>query len=178
MGIESYLLSSALNGAVAQRLARTICSSCATKYYPSAEALADAGLDDHMGRSFRKGAGCVACHDSGFSGRLGVYEVMEVTPELRRLIHKGAPTHEMRERIRRSGGLSLREEGVLVALEGRTSLEEILRVTQDEGEDLDAPVEGAAAGATAGRIEPAAKASAGGAAGAADSAKPDGRAAA
>ncbi len=182
MGIESYLLSSALNGAVAQRLARTICASCATKYYPSAEALADAGLEDHMGRSFRKGAGCVSCHDSGFQGRLGVYEVMEVTPELRRLIHRGSPTHELRERIKRSGGLNLREEGVLVALEGRTSLEEILRVTQDEGEDLDKP-EGevaagtAAGGGTAGRIVPAAKAPAQGA-NAAEHAKPDGRAAA
>ncbi|MBL8759483.1 MAG: Flp pilus assembly complex ATPase component TadA [Phycisphaerae bacterium] len=152
MGIESYLLSSALNGAVAQRLARTICPSCATKYYPSPEALADAGLQDHVGRSFRKGAGCVACHDSGFQGRLGVYEVMEVTPELRRLIHRSAPTHEMRDRIKKCGGLNLRDEGVLIALEGKTSLEEILRVTQDEGADLDAP-----AATPAGKAAPSAE---------------------
>ncbi len=137
MGIEPYLLSSAFNGAVAQRLARTICPSCATKYYPSEQVLMDAGLQEQTGRSFRKGAGCVQCHDSGFQGRTGVYEVMEVTPELRRMIHHAAPTHELRERIRNSGGLNLRQEGVLLALEGRTSLEEILRVTQGEGDDDD-----------------------------------------
>ncbi|MBL8990466.1 MAG: Flp pilus assembly complex ATPase component TadA, partial [Phycisphaerae bacterium] len=76
MGIEPYLLSSALNGAVAQRLARTICGACATKYYPTEQVLTDAGLAEHVGRPFRKGAGCLQCHDSGFQGRLGVYEVM------------------------------------------------------------------------------------------------------
>jgi type IV pilus assembly protein PilB len=137
MGIEPYLLSSALNGAVAQRLARTICSSCATKYYPAEAVLHDAGLDDQSGRSFRKGAGCIQCHDSGFQGRTGIYEVMEVTPDLRRLIHRGSPTHELREKISDAGGLSLRQEGVLISLEGRTSLEEIIRVTHNEGEEVE-----------------------------------------
>ena len=132
MGIEPYLLSSALNGAVAQRLARTICPACATKYYPTEQVLKDAGLSDHAGQPFKKGAGCRQCHDSGCRGRCGVYEVMEVTPELRRMIHHGAPTHELRARLQNSGYLSLREEGVLLALEGRASLEEILRVTQDD----------------------------------------------
>ncbi len=135
MGIEPYLLSSALIGAVAQRLARTICPSCATKYYPSEQVLQDAGLSDHTGRPFRKGAGCRQCHDSGCRGRGGVYEVMEITPELRRLIHHGAPTHELRAKLQNSGYLSLRQEGVLLALEGKASLEEILRVTQDDMEE-------------------------------------------
>ena len=135
MGIETYLLSSALNGAVAQRLARTICPSCASKYYPSEQVLGDAGLLDHVGRAFRKGTGCRQCHDSGFQGRCGVYEVMEVTPALRRMIHHRKPTHELREQIARSGGLTLREEGVLLAIGGRTSLEEIMRVTQNESDD-------------------------------------------
>lgn len=138
MGIESYLLSGAINGVVAQRLARTICPSCETKYYPSAEVLADAGLEEHAGRAFKRGSGCRNCHDSGFQGRCGVYEVMEVTPDLRRLIHHGAPTHELRERLRQQHVLSLREEGVLLALQGRTSLEEVLRVSHDEGEHADA----------------------------------------
>ncbi len=138
MGIEAYLLSSALNGAVAQRLARNICGACATKYYPTEQVLHDAGLDEHSGRPFRKGAGCRQCHDSGFAGRCGIYEVMEITPELRRMVHRGAPTHEMRAKIASCGGLSLRQEGVLLALEGRTSLEEVLRVTHDEGDDLTA----------------------------------------
>ncbi len=132
MGLEPYLLSSALNGVVAQRLARTICSGCATKYYPAEHVLVDAGLEDKAGRSFRHGAGCRQCHDSGFQGRIGVYEVMEVTPALRRMIHHGAPSHELREKFRQEGGLSLREEGVFLALENKTSLEEVLRVTHSE----------------------------------------------
>ncbi|MGQ0628785.1 MAG: GspE/PulE family protein, partial [Phycisphaerales bacterium] len=151
MGIEPYLLSSALNGAVAQRLARTICSSCASKYYPTEQVLEDAGLVEHAGRAFRKGTGCRQCHDSGFQGRCGVYEVMEVTPLLRRLIHHCKPTHELRDLIAKQGGLTLRQEGVLLAIRGRTSLEEVLRVTQGEGDDLDqhAPAPAASAPAPA-----------------------------
>jgi type IV pilus assembly protein PilB len=132
MGIEGYLISSALNGAVAQRLVRTICPNCATKYYPSETVLNEAGLGDRVGRSFRKGTGCQRCHDSGFQGRVGVYEVMETTGELRRMIHAAAPSHELRAEFCRMGGLTLREEGVLIALAGKTSLEEVLRATHNE----------------------------------------------
>jgi type IV pilus assembly protein PilB len=136
MNIEPYLLSSAINGAVAQRLARTICQACATKYYPTEQELHDAGLTDKANRAFRKGGGCQQCHDSGFQGRFGIYEVMEVTPEIRRMIHKASPTHELREKFREQGGRTLREEGVLAALEGQSSLDEVLRVTHNEdGED-------------------------------------------
>ncbi len=134
MGIEPYLLSGALNGAVAQRLARTICSSCATKYFPSEQVLKDAGIPGEVGRAFRKGAGCQRCHDSGFQGRQGVYEVFEVTPDVRRLIHHARPTHELRAKMRQDGCLTLREEGVHLALDGKTSLEEVLRVTQNDDE--------------------------------------------
>ncbi len=132
MGIEHYLIATALNGVVAQRLARTICPACATRAYPPEALLVEAGLEVHAGRPFRRGAGCKQCHDSGFRGRLGVYEVLEVTPELRRLIHLGAPTHELRAKVRQQGMLTLREEGVHLALDGKTSLEEILRVTAEE----------------------------------------------
>ncbi|GAB4190004.1 MAG: type IV-A pilus assembly ATPase PilB [Phycisphaeraceae bacterium] len=134
MNVEPYLLSSALNGVVAQRLCRTICSGCRTKYYPAEHVLLDAGIEEYAGRAFQKGGGCQRCHNSGFSGRTGIYEVMEVSPQLRRLIHRAAPTHELREKIREQGGLSLREEGVAIALQGKSSLEEVLRVTQDDRE--------------------------------------------
>jgi type IV pilus assembly protein PilB len=132
MGIEPYLLSSAMNGAVAQRLARSICPACATKYYPSEPELRDAGILDKANRAFRKGSGCQTCHDSGFQGRFGIYEVMEVTPELRRMIHKGAATHELRDKFREQGGRTLREEGVQCAVDGQSSLDEVLRVTHSE----------------------------------------------
>ncbi len=136
MGIEGYLLSGALNGVVAQRLARTICPACETRYHPTERALQDAGIPEMAGRAFRKGAGCRQCHDSGFRGRMGIYEFMEVTPAIRRMVHTMAPSHELRASIRESGGLSLRQEGVLVAVAGKTSLEEVLRATQDDGDDL------------------------------------------
>ena len=132
MHIEPYLLSSALNGVVAQRLARSICQGCATKYYPTERELRDAGLVDKASKAFRKGAGCQQCHDSGFQGRFGIYEVMEVGSELRRMVHRAAPSHELRHEFRRQGGHTLREEGVSKALEGMSSLEEILRVTHSE----------------------------------------------
>jgi type IV pilus assembly protein PilB len=140
MGIEPYLLAPAVAGIVAQRLARTLCPACETRYHPSKQVLADAGLTEHAGKPFRKGAGCRQCHDSGFQGRLGIYELMEVTPGIRRLIHDGAPVHAVREKVRQAGGLTLREEGVLLALAGKTSLEEILRVTHDDSEDGATPV--------------------------------------
>ena len=139
MGIEPYLLSSALNGVAAQRLARTVCPSCATKYIPAENVLQDAGLADKPGRTFRKGAGCNECHNSGFRGRVGVYAVMEVTPDLRRLIHRAAPTHELREALHKRGVLSLREEGVLLALDGKTALEEVLAVTHSEDTSAELP---------------------------------------
>jgi type IV pilus assembly protein PilB len=139
MNIEPYLLSSSLNGVVAQRLARKVCPSCATKYYPEEITLRDAGLLDKVGKPFRKGSGCPQCHDTGYRGRVGVYEVMEVTNELRRLIHRGAPAHEMRDKFRAGGGMTLREEGILIATDGRSTLEEVLSVTHNEGEAAASP---------------------------------------
>jgi type IV pilus assembly protein PilB len=132
MGIEPYLLSSAINGVAAQRLARTTCPHCAAKYIPTPNVLEDAGLADKPGRSYRRGAGCKECHNSGFRGRAGIYAVMEVTGDIRRLIHRAAPTHELREALCQKGVLTLREEGVLLALDGRTCLEEVLAVTHSE----------------------------------------------
>ncbi len=137
MNIEPYLLSGALVGVVAQRLARKVCPACASKYHPEPELLAEAGLMDKVGRAFRHGTGCRECHDTGFRGRLGIYEVMEVTPKLRRMIHRGAAAHQLRETARAAGVTTLSEEGAELALSGSTSLEEILRVTRNEG-DLDA----------------------------------------
>jgi type IV pilus assembly protein PilB len=139
MGIEPYLLSSAINGVVAQRLARTVCPNCAAKYIPAMNVLRDAGLADKPGRPFRKGAGCKECHNSGFRGRAGVYAVMEVTAELRKLIHRAAPTHELHGVLRKGGVLTLREEGILLALDGKTCLEEVLSVTHSEDTGAETP---------------------------------------
>ena len=97
--------------------------------------LYDAGLPGKTGRAFRKGSGCAQCHDSGCKGRMGVYEVMEITPDLRRLVHAAAPSHVMREKMTQAGIKTLREEGVLLALDGKCSLEEVLSVTHSEEVD-------------------------------------------
>lgn len=135
MNVEPYLLSAAINGVVAQRLARTICSACATKYFPAPALIEDLGRPELAGRPFRKGDGCMQCHDTGFRGRVGVYEVMEVTPTIRRMVYHGRSTHEIREKLREGGALSLRDEGIAIALEGRTSLEEVVRVTHSDEDD-------------------------------------------
>ncbi len=140
MGIEPYLLASALNGVVAQRLSRKICPHCATKYFPTEQALIDAGLSDKVGKAFRKGAGCTQCHNSGFLGRAGIYEVMEVTPEIRRMVHHAAASHELRDKAVSGGMLTLRQEGVLIALDGQSSLEEVLRVTHSDDVEEHVPV--------------------------------------
>jgi type II secretory ATPase GspE/PulE/Tfp pilus assembly ATPase PilB-like protein len=147
MGIEPYLLSSALIGAVAQRLVRTVCSACSSKYKPTNNVLQDADLQNKPGLMFRRGTGCDACHNSGFRGRAGVYAVMEVTDELRHLIHNASPTHELRSLLRKQGVLTLRAEGVRLALDGKTSLEEVLSVTHNEDiskEGTERPSEGSA----------------------------------
>jgi type IV pilus assembly protein PilB len=151
MRIEPFLLASALNGVVAQRLARRVCSGCATDDRPEPQALAEAGLEASVDRPFRKGQGCERCHQSGFQGRVGVYEVMEITPGLRKLIHRGEGTHVLREQLRKQGAMTLREEGALLALEGKTSLEEVLRVTHTDDE---APVDEGGAHGAAGLTPP------------------------
>ncbi|MBB6429250.1 GspE/PulE family protein [Algisphaera agarilytica] len=140
MGIEPYLLSGALNGVVAQRLARTVCPHCKTKYYPTEDALADAEIPDMSGKPFARGTGCAKCHNSGMLGRCGLYEVMEISPALRRFVHRGAASHEIREAWQKEGGRTLRQEGVEIAQRGDCSLEEILRVTHND--DLSEPEEG------------------------------------
>ncbi|MCA9279320.1 MAG: Flp pilus assembly complex ATPase component TadA [Phycisphaeraceae bacterium] len=137
MGIEPYLVSTALNGAVAQRLARTVCGQCRTKYFPEDHVLEEARISNDLRQPFQKGLGCQHCHDTGFKGRSGIYEVMEVTPTLRRMIHKSAPTHTLRLQMSDEGCLTLREEGIALARAGKTSLEEVLRVTHSHDSDID-----------------------------------------
>ncbi|MHC4441814.1 MAG: GspE/PulE family protein [Planctomycetota bacterium] len=132
MGVEPYLVASALNGIVAQRLARTICPSCKTSYYPAETTLAEAGWSDKKARAFQRGNGCRQCHESGFRGRTGIYEVMEVDDELRSLIQNGANEQEMRRYLISKNHQDLRQEGLRIVEGGNSTLEEVLRVTHIE----------------------------------------------
>lgn len=132
MGVEPYLVASAVNGIVAQRLARTICPSCKTSYYPQPSVLADAGWSDNKPRAFQRGEGCRQCHESGFRGRLGIYEVMEIDDQIRTFIHARASEQETRRYLNTIHHLDLRQEGLRLVEEGLSPLEEVLRVTHME----------------------------------------------
>jgi type IV pilus assembly protein PilB len=154
MGIEPYLLASALNGVVAQRLVRLNCKHCRVSYYPAESALIDAGRAGQTRQVYRKGEGCQKCNHTGFSGRTAVFEMMVVDDVLRPMIHQNASEEEMRAYLNRVGMLDLRAHGLEIADRGLAPLEEVLRVTHVETDTRVKAERGAAA--TAFVPEPAA----------------------
>ena len=131
MGIEPFNVASAVNLIVAQRLIRRICKDCKTEFeYPSDE-LAVLGMKDEevADITFYKGAGCDACDDSGYKGRAGLYEVMALSPALRRLILQGASTADLQDQAVEDGMLTLRMDGIMKLRKGVTTLEEVVKET-------------------------------------------------
>jgi len=135
MGMEPYLIASALNGVIAQRLARTICPACRTTYMPERSLLAQAGWDESGPGLFYRGAGCTKCHDSGFQGRAGVYEVLELDDEMYGLIHRSIDESAIRAHLEAKAFRSLRQEGLELVESGKSTLEEVLRVTHMETQE-------------------------------------------
>ena len=129
MKIEPFLLSSAMLGVVAQRLVRRVCEKCKESVEPPAAIVSELALDQKKA-TFVHGKGCRACGGTGYRGRLGIFEVLEVTEEMQALIASRAPAEELGRTARRAGMLTLRDDAVRKALEGVTSLEEVLRVTK------------------------------------------------
>lgn len=132
MGIEPYLISSSVLGFVAQRLARTICPSCKTSYYPQADVLKSVGWEERTNQLFHKGEGCHECNNTGFRGRIGIYEVMVMDTELKRITHAGGSELDMRVYLAQTGWRSLREKALDLVERGESTLEEVLRVTRSE----------------------------------------------
>jgi type IV pilus assembly protein PilB len=128
MGIESYKLAAALVGVIAQRLVRTICPHCRTSYYPSAEYLDALHYKGDKRRSFSRGTGCRECFDTGFQGRIGIYEVLPSNAELRRMVGEGANLEQVRDWFRAEGLPDLLHCGLQLAEKETTSLEEVARV--------------------------------------------------
>jgi len=131
MGIEPFNVASAVNLIVAQRLVRRICSGCKDEHKYDADELAAMGLDeeDAAQMTFFKGTGCDACNDSGYKGRQGLYEVMAMTPELRRLVLRGASNADLQDQAVKDGMLTLRTDGMLKVKKGITTLEEVVKET-------------------------------------------------
>jgi type II secretory ATPase GspE/PulE/Tfp pilus assembly ATPase PilB-like protein len=130
MGVESYVISSALLGVVAQRLMRKLCSDCKVPMKPSRRVQEDLGLtDEEVANTTIYGpCGCPKCHNTGYRGRIGLYEVMEVTDSVNRCIVSGARVDAVREAALKDGMTSLAEDGLAKVLAGVTSAEELLRV--------------------------------------------------
>lgn len=131
MGIEPFLIASSTIGIMAQRLVRRICDGCRKPYDPPAELLKRLGSGLAQGAAYHRGEGCPACRRTGYLGRIGLYEFMELNEELRGLIVAKAPSSTLKAAAGRAGFRTLREEGLRTAASGVTTLEEVLRVTQD-----------------------------------------------
>ena len=128
MGVEPYLLSSALIGVAAQRLVRSICPDCKTEYLASPEIIERYHWQDLGAVKLSKGRGCSECYDSGFKGRLGIHEIIETSPELQRLIISNASRDELSGYLQKASIQTLYSDGMERVLEGKTTIEEIWRV--------------------------------------------------
>lgn len=132
MGIEPYLVGSALNLVVAQRLLRRLCDRCSEPYKPTANQLKAAGFTLKKGQTIpeiRKAVGCPACSNTGYKGRTGIYEMLEVTPAIERMANDGGHTDQLRESAIKDGMLPMRDSGWEKILAGETTIEEVLRVS-------------------------------------------------
>jgi type IV pilus assembly protein PilB len=131
MGIEPFLVSSSVILIVAQRLARKICQQCKEEEKFPPQALTKVGYSDEEVKTIKcyKGKGCATCNNSGYKGRIALYEVMPISDELRELVLEGASANEIKKTAARLGMNTLRRSGLNKVKEGTTSIEEVLRVT-------------------------------------------------
>lgn len=135
MGIQPFLIAASVVGVISQRLVRVICSECKEQYTPSPDELTSLGLPSRKAADIKlyRGRGCKFCFHTGYKGRTGIFEVMVVGDEIRRLIVEKAPTDEIRKAAVKSGMTTLRQDAVLKVLNGITTVEEINRVIYTEG---------------------------------------------
>jgi type IV pilus assembly protein PilB len=131
MGIEPFLVATSVNLIQAQRLIRRICKDCKQEHAVPVEALVEVGFSADEGKSLKtyKGKGCATCNNTGYKGRIGLYEVMEITDEIRELILIGASALELRKKAIDDGMITLRESGLYKIRAGLTTLEEVVRET-------------------------------------------------
>ncbi|MBQ7603335.1 MAG: Flp pilus assembly complex ATPase component TadA [Clostridia bacterium] len=134
MGVESYLISSALRGIISQRLVRRICPYCRTEYVPTDDELDDLGVKRTPDLKFYRGAGCPECFNTGYRGRIAVFEMLRVNRRVRELIGEKATRDEIERELKSpdSGFISLHENAVRLVKEGITTGEEVLRVINEE----------------------------------------------
>jgi general secretion pathway protein E len=132
MGVEAYLVASVLEGVLAQRLVRRICAACRVPDTPAKADLDALGIEAPPGTVLFRGKGCDECRGTGYRGRTGIYELFVIDEDARSLILRRGPTRDVRQHAIQRGMVTLRMDGFTRACEGLTTLEEILRVTQED----------------------------------------------
>ena len=128
VGVEPYLISSALRGVISQRLVRRVCPHCRKPYTPTQEELDRLRIAPEPGLTFYRGSGCPDCYNTGYKGRIAVFEMLTVDSGLRRLISVSAEREKMEEYLKRTDFVSLHDNAVRLVKEGVTTGEEVLRV--------------------------------------------------
>ncbi|NBR87098.1 MAG: type II/IV secretion system protein [Verrucomicrobia bacterium] len=131
MGIEPFLISSTLMGVLAQRLVRTICPKCRSPFEPTENQLSLLGLTaaEIGDRTFHYGRGCEGCNDTGYKGRSGIYELLEVNDAVRTMINERVPSIVMRQRVIEMGMATIRADGMRLIFDGKTTVEEVTKYT-------------------------------------------------
>ena len=130
MGIEPFLVAAPLKAVQAQRLVRKLCEHCAepSTLTPETKQLFEQIKSDQKSSSWKKSVGCPRCQGTGYQGRFGIYELVEVGPEMQKLIGRNAPIEEMRDLAKAQGDRTLLEDGLIKASQGLTSIAEVYRV--------------------------------------------------
>ncbi len=131
IGVKPFLVSASLRGVLAQRLVRRICPDCSASYTPTEKELISIGMtiSDLTETNFRKGKGCVKCHDTGYRGRRGVFELFLVNEEIQEMIYQNATLVDLRRKVRDLGMRTMREDGIRKIAAGITTIEEVLSTT-------------------------------------------------
>jgi type IV pilus assembly protein PilB len=131
LGIEAFLLTATVEAVVAQRLVRRVCLECKVEYEPTDEMLMELELtqSDVQGRTFFYGKGCRECNNSGYKGRVALFEIMQMTDRLRDVIMTGASTQEVQKLAREEGMKTLRDAGLIHIYDGVTTIEEVVKET-------------------------------------------------
>jgi general secretion pathway protein E len=133
MGVEPYLVASSVVGVIAQRLLRRVCPNCSERYEPSRETLAAIGIKDPADGNYRRGVGCEKCQGTGYKGRQGLYELFMVDETIRRMTVERNNSSQMRDwAVKTQGMRTLLGDGRLAVMAGKTTPEEVLRVSQRE----------------------------------------------
>ncbi|MBQ8446106.1 MAG: type II/IV secretion system protein, partial [Opitutales bacterium] len=131
IGVKPFLVSASLRGVLAQRLVRRICPDCTESYNPTEKELISIGMTvgDLSSSNFQKGRGCSKCHNTGYRGRRGVFEIFMVNEEIQEMIYRNVSLVDLRRKVRELGMRTMREDGIRKIAAGITSVEEVLSTT-------------------------------------------------